>query len=331
MTSGDTVPRPVIPFETAEEMLSTRVPVVLPTARAGDILRSLQGKRFDTAAEVAVCDDSRHLLGLINIEDLLAAPDETPATMLMDEGPPVVTPQADQEVAAWQALQHGESSLAVVDSDGRFMGLIPAQRLLAVLLWEHEEDMARLGGFIRDTASARTASEEPVARRFWHRLPWLLLGLVGAFAAAAIVDSFERQLQEAVVLAFFVPGVVYLADAVGTQTETLVIRGLSVGVPIGRVVRREVFTGILVGIALALAFFPIAVWQWGRSDVAAAVSLSLLAACSIATLVAMALPWMLHRIGRDPAYGSGPLATVVQDLLSILIYFIISVNIVNQR
>lgn len=71
-------------------------------------------------------------------------------------------------------------------------------------------------------------------RRFWHRLPWLLLGLAGAFLAAGIVGSFERQLEENVILAFFMPGIVYMADAVGTQTETLVVRGISVGVPIRR-------------------------------------------------------------------------------------------------
>jgi magnesium transporter len=126
-----------------------------------------------------------------------------------------------------------------------------------------------------------------------------------------------------------VPGVVYLADAVGTQTEALVIRGLSVGVPIGRVARRELLTGLLVGVALALAFFPAAWLLWGQSNVAFAVALSLMAACSIATMVAMALPWLFHRLGSDPAFGSGPLATVIQDLLSIVLYFVICIRVVG--
>jgi magnesium transporter len=274
-----------------------------------------------------VCENGR-LLGLIKIEDLLAAPDEVLARDLMDAAPPVVGPGTDQEVAAWKAVQHGESGLAVVDANGRFQGLIPPQRLLAVLLWEHDEDIARLSGFLRDASSARSASEERVWRRFLHRLPWLLLGLLGAFVAADIVAMFEDQLRSRVMLAFFIPGVVYLADAVGTQTEALVIRGLSVGVPIGRVVRRELLTGLLVGAALALAFIPIAAWRWGQLDVAVAVALSLMAACSIATVVAMALPWAFHRLGQDPAFGSGPVATVTQDLLSIVLYFLICAALV---
>ena len=67
-------------------------------------------------------------------------------------------------------------------------------------------------------------------RRLWHRLPWLALGLLGAMASAAVVGAFEEQLRDQVLLAFFVPAVVYMADAVGTQTEAVVIRGMSVGV-----------------------------------------------------------------------------------------------------
>jgi magnesium transporter len=242
----------------------------------------------------------------------------------MDQDPPVVAPGVDQEKAAWKAVQHGESALAVVDKTGRFIGFIPPDRLLAVLLHEHEEDMARVSGFLRDTSMARNASEEPISNRFWHRVPWLLLGLAGALLAADIVGAFERQLQANVMIAFFIPGIVYLADAVGTQTEALVIRGLSVGVPIGQVLRREIITGLVIGLALAIVFFPLGLWRWGQPGLVMAVALSILCACATASFVAMALPWLLHRLGIDPAFGSGPLATVIQDLFSILIYLAIA-------
>jgi hypothetical protein len=154
----------------------------------------------------------------------------------MDPNPPVVSPGIDQERAAWHAVQSGEATLAVVDEGGAFLGFIPPSKMLKVLLWEHDEDMARLGGFVRDAEATRTASEEPVLRRYWHRLPWLLLGLVGAFVAAGLMGAFEQELEANVLLAFFIPGIVYMADAVGTQTETLIIRGLSVGVTVRQVV-----------------------------------------------------------------------------------------------
>jgi len=206
--------------------------------------------------------------------------------------------------------------------------LVPPAEVLAVLAAEHDQDLARLSGFTHDVAAARHASVESIGQRFRHRLPWLLLGLAGAMVAADLVGSFEGQLERNVILAFFIPGIVYMADAVGTQTETLVVRGLSIGVGIRQVVWRELLTGLLIGATLAAVFLPVGLWRWGEPDVVVTVALSLLVACSTATVVAMALPWLLHRLGRHPAYGSGPLATVVQDL-SVLIYMVIALNLMH--
>ncbi len=98
------------------------------------------------------------------------------------------------------------------------------------------------------------------------------------------------------------------------------IRGLSFGVSIGLMLRREVLTGLLIGASLALAFIPIGLLTVDRG-VVAVVAISIFAACAVAAVVAMSLPALLDRLGRDAANGSGPLATVIQDLLSILIYF----------
>ncbi len=103
----------------------------------------------------------------------------------------------------------------------------------------------------------------------------------------------ETQLQRNVMLAFFLPGIVYLADAVGTQTETIAVRGLSVGVGMRRMAPRELLAGVAIGLALPIVAGPLVWWLWGDGSLA----------------------------GADPAFGSGPLATLLQDLLSIVIYF----------
>ena len=304
------------------------VPVVSPDTTVNAIRGSLIGMRFDTAAAVAVCEDAV-LRGVIRMEALLAVPDDALARDVMDAAPPVVAPGTDQEHPAWTAVLHGEAILAVVDRGGRFQGFVPPHRLVAVLLAEHDEDMARLGGFLKDASSAQAASRESLVRRYLHRMPWLLIGLLGALLASGIVGSFERQLSANVMIAFFIPGIVYMADAVGTQTETLVVRGLSVGVSIREVVRRELLTGILVGVTLGVLFIPVALAWWSDAELVIATSIALFAACSIATVVAMSLPWLIHRLGGDPAFGSGPLATVIQDLLSVLIYFVVVFLIVD--
>jgi magnesium transporter len=310
-------------FETAAQHATRHVPVAHPGQRIRDVRDALVGRRYDSASHIVVCEDGR-FRGVLTIEDALAASADTTVESIMDAGAPVVAPGTDQEVAAWRAVRQQESALCVVDADGRFVGVIPPHRVVEVLLSEHEEDLSRLGGFLKETSTARQTSEEPAPRRFRHRLPWLLLGLSGALAAADMVGSFGMQLQTNILVAFFLPGIVYLADAVGTQTETIVVRGLSLGVPIGRMIARELLAGIAIGAALAVIAGPIVWWRWGDPKVALSVAASVLVACSTATLAAMTLPWLFDAFGLDPAFGSGPLATVVQDLSSIWIYLSIT-------
>jgi magnesium transporter len=313
-------------FETAAQHATALVPIVEPLQRIDDVRHRLIGRRYGSASHLVVCEDGQ-FRGVMTIEDVLAAPQEATVESVMDAESPSVGPGIDQEVAAWRAVQHQESALSVVDGAGRFIGIIPPHRLIEVLLSEHEEDLSRLGGFLRDTSTARRSSEEPAPRRFRHRLPWLLLGLSGALIAADLVGAFETQLQANILLAFFLPGIVYLADAVGTQTETIVVRGLSLGVPIGRMIARELVAGLAIGAALAAIAGSMVWWRWG-SDVGLAIGLSVGTACSSATVAAMALPWLFDAFGLDPAFGSGPLATVIQDLLSIWLYLAITSRVI---
>jgi magnesium transporter len=214
---------------TSAEHATARVPIARPAQSVAEVRAALAGQAYDSADDLAVVEGSA-LVGVVPIERLLGAPAQARIADVMDADPPVVAPGVDEEVAAWNMVKRGESSIAVVDGAGRFLGLIPPHRMLSVLLAEHDEDLARLGGYLAGTAQARRAAEERVTRRLWHRLPWLLIGLLGAMASAVIVGAFEHQLEQKVLVAFFVPAVVYMADAVGTQTEAVVIRGLSVGV-----------------------------------------------------------------------------------------------------
>lgn len=316
MSAAPHTPRP----RTSAPLSTRAVPVLAPHERADAVRGRLAGHRFASIRDLPVCAPDGRLLGALRIEDLVGAAPEATVAEMMDDDPPRLAAATAPEVAAWHAVRHGESSLLLVDGDGRFTGLVPPDRLLGVLLREHERDVARRGGFLASAETARHASQESVGRRLGHRLPWLLVGLVGALAAAGILSGFEGRLRENVLLAVFVPGVVYLADAVGTQTEALVIRGLSLGIRIRDVVVRELVTGVLAGVLLGLLFFPIGLLIWGDAALVAAVAVSLAGACATANAVAMALPGILQRLGTDPAFGSGPLATVVQDLLSISIY-----------
>lgn len=257
---------------TAAQHASADVPTARPEDSAGEVRAGLAGRSFASAGSVVVLEGER-FAGLVSLERLLEAPAEARLEELMDPTAPVVAPGTHQERAAWRMLEHGEASLAVVDADGRFVGVIAPQRMLRVLLTEHDEDLARLGGYLASTRRARLAAEEGVRQRLWHRLPWLTIGLLGAMASAGIVGAFERELDRKVLLAFFIPAVVYMADAVGTQTEAVLIRRLSVGIDVRRVVVRELASGLVVGLLIGAAFLPFALLAWSDTGVSVAVSL----------------------------------------------------------
>lgn len=312
-------------LEIARSHATANVPIAQPTDTAGAVREGLLGHGFDSVADLVVCTDGR-LVGIVQIEQLLAADADTTLGRLMDPDPPAVGAETDQEIAARVMLDHGEGSLAVVDDDGKFVGIIAPKKLLAILLQEHDEDLLRFSGLLSTGSVSRIASEERVARRLVHRLPWLVIGLIGAMASAWLVGSSEEQLARTVQLAFFLPAIVYMADAVGTQTETLAVRGLSVGVPIRRFAVKELITGSLIGTVVAATFFLIA---FNDLAIAITVSLALFASCGVASVVALLLPWLLIRLHKDPAFGAGPLSTVVQDLLSIAIYLALASSIVD--
>jgi magnesium transporter len=121
-----------------------------------------------------------------------------------------------------------------------------------------------------------------------------------------VIGRFEGLLRINVMLAFFLPGIVYLADAVGTQTETVIVRGLSLGVPMRRMIAREVLAGIVIGAALAVIAGPVVWWRWSDVDLALTVGVSVFAAASTSTVAAILLPWLLNSLKLDPAFGSGP-------------------------
>lgn len=308
--------------ETARDHLAARVPTAQAGASVSDARRALLGATFDVVDALHVLDDAGRLVGRVTLPALLAADGAARVADLATAPPAAVRPGTDQEAVAQVALDHDLPSVPVVEADGRFLGVVPAEALLRVLRREHDEDVRRLAGIRRDDRFAVRALEAPAWRRARNRLPWLLVGLAGSALATFVVTRFEALLAAHVAFSFFVPAIVYLADAIGTQTEAIAVRGLSrAHQPLPRLLLGELRTGAIVGTVLGALAFAAVLLVWRDARLAVAVSSALVIAGTVATTVGLLLPWWLSRAGRDPAFGSGPLATIVQDVLSILVYF----------
>lgn len=159
-----------------------------------------------------------------------------------------------------------------------------------------------------------------------HRIPWLFLGILGGLLATVIVSKYEAILSVDIRLAFFIPIIVYLSDAVGTQTETIYVRELSKRKKISfvRYVFKESLVGFGLGIVSGIILGVFAAYWLKSFAIGLSVGLTMLIDLTLAPVLAVLIPSILYKRHSDPALGSGPVATIIQDLISLLVYFIVA-------
>jgi len=309
--------------ETAASQLVARVPRGTETDTVADVLSRLPDGDYESANAIYILRPDGTLSGLVPLPTLLSSTGDRALGELMMTDLPSVRPSDDQEDVALAALRCGVAAVPVVDDQGILLGVVPPQSLLAILHREHIEDLHRLAGMQRERGWAQSALEAPPRRQLWHRLPWLIAGFAGSAAAALVMSRYQRALEARVAIAFFIPGIVYLADAIGTQSQTVAVRGMSLSqASLRSLVGHELMTGLLAGTILAALAFPGVLWVFDDLRLAGAVSSALVFAGGVAGALGLLLPWIMERMGTDPAFGSGPITTILQDVLSLLIYFV---------
>lgn len=315
--------------ERVQDYLLSRVPIVTQTETVEHAINLFRDQTYDLSDTVYVVSPESILLGSLPLVRLLNA---EKSTALQELAAPIswaAHPEMDQEKMAGLALHHGLTAVPVVDKTGKFLGIVPPAALLSILRREHIEDLHRLAGIRRENVRAYRAMESAPLRRARDRLPWLLVGLAGSSVATLIVSKYEHVLRANVAVAFFVPAIVYLADAIGTQTEAIVVRGISLDrKPLKHLLFGELRTGFLIGLALACFSYPVTLLFFDSHALATSVTTAILAAGTVATSIGLLLPWSLAKFGVDPAFGSGPVATILQDIASLLIYFLVAQTLV---
>ena len=260
----------------AAEHATRSIPLTAPSGRVGEVRATLAGQTFESASDVAVVERGA-LAGVVRMERLLAAGADQPVAEIMDGDPPVVGPGTDQGAGG---LADGRARRVEHRRGGRGGAIRrphtaqPDARRAAGRARRGSRASGRIPGrddprTARDEGAGRSSSVAP-APLASHRL-------ARSHGVRRDRQAYEAELEANVLLAFFIPAVVYMADAVGTQTEALLIRGLAVGVGLRSVVRRELTTGLAIGMVIACAFFPFALAVWGDTSVAFAVALALLA------------------------------------------------------
>ncbi|WP_306060891.1 magnesium transporter [Natronococcus wangiae] len=235
-------------------------------------------------------------------------------------------PDTDWDHAVFLAITKDRDELPVVDSDGRLIGAVTSQAIIDTMHREHIEDallragVQKSGHQIGDLASVR------VRAAVRSRAPWLLFGLVAGLFLSVISSQFEATMQETIALAFFPPVIAYIADSVGTQSETIAIRTFAImDVDYGTYLQREFLVGIVLGTMIGLLGGLGATVIANSLQIGVVVGLSLFVSSAVATVLASLIPIAFILLDVDPALGSGPLATALQDAISIAIYFLFAI------
>jgi magnesium transporter len=209
------------------DYITKRIPVADIKDTVGDILKKFKENDWNETQYIFVTDEFNHLKGYFEFHKLLKCDSNVMTIDLMQPCHPVNVNHHTLEYIASHAIHKSISAVPVINDHDVFLGIIPSQIIMETLRSEHIDDLLKIAGIQKETVLAREAVEEPPIRSARHRLPWLLVGLAGTFISTFLMAGHEDMLNRYITLSFFVPGVVYLADAIGTQTETIVIRGLS--------------------------------------------------------------------------------------------------------
>lgn len=288
------------------------------------------GRDSETLNLVYVVDDDGKLIDEIRIRKILLASTDGNVADVMDKTFIALEAFDDQETAVEAMRRSDLTALPVTDSDGVLIGIVTIDDILDVAQAEATEDIQKFGGM--------EALDEPYlkiafSRMVRKRAGWLVILFLGEMLTATAMGFFEKEIEKAVVLALFVPLIISSGGNSGSQAATLVIRAMTLTeVTLAdwwRVVRREVFTGLALGSILgAIGFTRIALWSvfsnmYGEHWllVALTVGISLVGVVLWGTISGSMLPFILRRVGIDPATSSAPFVATLVDVTGLIIYF----------
>jgi magnesium transporter len=301
----------------------THIPQATADTPVSTVIQSLRGQKFECADTVFVTDAEGRLEGIVRINDLFAD-GERQIVEIMEPEHEAVRYGDDQEQIAVLAMQLNMIAVPVVDDDERLIGAVPPEALFKILRAEHMEDLQRLAGIAPHERGPVVALDAPLHDRFRRRLPWLVFGLLASSIITFIMAEFEQSLSANVAVAFFIPALVYIAGAIGSQAVSVAVRGLSTdNISITGLLQDELIIGMAIGASLGLISFIMVFVAFGDGALSLAVGLAVLGGGTVSAVVGFGLPWVFKRFGSDPALGSGPICTIIQDVASLFIYFVL--------
>jgi len=271
---------------------------------------------------IYVVTDENELIGVLPLKILITTIPSTKLKEIVNKEIIHVTTDVDQEEVANLVRKYNLRAIPVVDKINKLVGIVTVDDILDIVTEEASEDIYHMAG-IKEKENGLLRRSIPVVVRL--RLPWLIICLVGGMIAAGVVAVFEETLAAIIILAFFMPIIMQTGGNIGTQSSTIVTRGLATGSidikDMWKLLWRELLIGLLIGVICGVAIGAIAqIWK-GTPDLGIVVGVSMAATVTVAAFLGAFLPLIFHRFGVDPAVASGPAITTLKDITGLLIYF----------
>ena len=278
-----------------------------------------------------VTDSNRKLEGTVSLKDLVIAPGNKKVEDIMETDPIFVRTIDDQEEVANLFKKYDLLSVPVVDQENRLIGIITIDDIVDVIEEEASEDIQIMHGLAPSEEEYLKTDIITLAKQ---RIFWLLFLMLSATITGSIIESFQGSLEKAVGLAVFIPMLMGTGGNAGTQSSTLVIRGIALGEvalnDMPKVIWRELRISLMVGISLAVVNFVRVYYLGGNSfTVSVVVSVTLILTIMMAKVIGGVLPLIAKAINIDPAIMASPLISTIVDALTLLSYFKIAEAIMH--
>ena len=320
------------PEDSAGILMYTDVFTLHEDTKAKDAIYALQDQEgAEMVFYLYTLDNDGRLTGVISLRDLVTTPGDTMLKDIMSKQIHVVRPETDQEEVARIVSQYNFLAVPVVDSEERLLGIVTVDDVVDVIREEATEDFLQLVGAGKDREILLKSSWENARMR----VPWLFASWVGGILAALIIGIFDDVLKSTIALAAFIPVIMGMGGNIGTQSSTMIVRGLATGrVSLENSVKilfKEIRVGLILGILYGLLLGVVAIFQFIDVSpmIGIVVGLSICISMIIAATIGSLVPLILNRFEIDPAIATGPFVTTAIDILGVAFYFIVAGSFIN--
>ena len=297
---------------------------------AKEAIASLQKEYSDVEMPfyLYVVDEYGKLVGVSSLRQLVVVPPDRALKAFMATDVFSVKTDMDQEEVAKLVARYDILAVPVVDESNRLVGIVTVDDVIDIFRIEATEDILKMAG-----AGEEYVETKSVIKSTRIRLPWLFASCVGGIIAFFVISKYEGALRQVTYLAAFIPVIMGMGGNIGTQSSTIVVRGLATGRlnvrDFGTVVGKELCIGLILGLVYGVFMGLVAQFRYSTVMLALSVGSALMSSMAIAALVGSFVPMLMARINIDPAVATGPFVTTAIDIVSVFFYFTIATTLLG--